>query len=694
MGFSEQELQDWLRLRLANGDLANYIENLDEALLISKAYQDNPFTSDLNGFLFSMAKARWAEAVDGIASWHSPGDEVSVARTGGRPLQIDLLARTTQHGGFAIIELKRDRVTERQAVTELAAYTYSLSSIFPGLPPQWTTLAVVATGWNAPLANALTLLLLFHKYRIVGLSAKTRGPDASEFTLRIVDFTQLRNVRPVTIGCHCIDCLSLEINPEELGPLIALKEITRHVRRLGLNGFCTVLRRSDEAAAVSLFLLNPYRLTESYLGFIDRRLLASVLGLQSSAPDPEIVSELSELADMWTRNLALVFEPFRKMARNVGEVELPAAQLKGTLKSFVETDYRDWSIGDVQFVGIFEDYANAWRSSHTALDVLRFWYGELPSKKRLAVLLGMPDVNLFIISEIADIGEFREGNVSLRDIFRFGRRLGRIENCAFWDTDEEFYRERQVMLISLARCPFRVDLDLTDKSELREKRVRIAEDIYKRIADRGHPLLADLFMIGYLAESEYDSMLHPKRGSFEFVRVVSSLSEWIDGVLQHEPPHPDLRTIWTCLWENKRKAVDPESVDQLGNFLGVLEYVLDSVDKKALPPWRHRKKRVDLTLAERLKAKMLLRAHSARIKYPVLVVAPNGDMGVANKDEAFDQDEEMKALWESIDHQREFVVLDQGVGLGLFLAVSYEHASEDRVLMNIEEEASGSDIHP
>jgi hypothetical protein len=190
--FSEKKLQNWVYEHLTDGTLVASIENLDEALEIASAYRSDPFVSDLNGFLFSVAKLRWAKEVERIADWHSPVKEVSVARTGGHPLEIDVLAQTRRLGEFVVIELKRNKDTERQAVTELTAYANALSVLFPTLPPQRISLAVIATDWNHLLVNALTLLLVFHRYNIVGLKAI---PDAHstrlDFKLRIVDFVAL-----------------------------------------------------------------------------------------------------------------------------------------------------------------------------------------------------------------------------------------------------------------------------------------------------------------------------------------------------------------------------------------------------------------------------------------------------------------------------------------------------------------------
>lgn len=676
--FSEKDLQDWLYKRLIDGNLADSITNLDESLQIARAYQAEPFVSDLNGFLFSMAKVRWAEGVEGIANWHSPLTEVSVAQTGGRPLQIDILAQTTRFGEFVVIELKRDRNTERQAVTELAAYANALSNIFPTLPPQRISLAVIATNWNRLLANALTLLAIFHRYVIVGLEPEVLGnSEELDFSLKIVDFPNLGSVRPKAIKLENIDYLSLKIIPEEVHPLTAHREITRHIRRLGLTGFCAILFKDDETAKVCAFLLNPYKLTESFLDSIDVKLLNSVLGLSDERSEDEFVQILSQLAHMWAANQVVeIFEPFRVTVNNITEVALPKVQVTGTLKSFLEKDYREWSIGNLQFAGIFEDFADVWATSHTALDLLQLWYGDLSGKQKLALILGFPDVKLFILSEFIEIGEFQGGVVSLLDIFRFGRRLGRLGNCAILGTEEEYDRECQIFLVSFARCPFKVEVDLANKSSFTENLDTIVKNFSEKIAVMsGRVFLVHLFMIGCLTESEYDSMLQSKGGY-----VVTNLDHLIDGMLRQDHP-PSLKPIWTYLWENREKLTTRNSANQHLGFLNVFEQVLKVADEEIeVLSWFYENKETTFSLAERQKAKKLLQNHSKNLKYPVIAVSPLGNTGVSSIDDTVDLDEELRVLWESIDHQNEFISIDKGVGFGVMWAISYEDPSTDRVL--------------
>jgi hypothetical protein len=684
VSFLENQLQDWFYDRLANGALVDSIVNLDESLQIARAYRKDPFVSDLNGFLFSMAKARWAEAVETIARWYSPAKEVSVAKTGGRPLQIDVLGRKSQLGEFVIIELKRAKSTERQAITELAAYTNALSSIFPTLPPRQVSLAVVATNWDSLLANALTLLLVFHRYNIVGFRVEAANADKTDFVLRIVDFTKLGFVKPEIVELEHIDYLCLEVRPEQLPPLTALQEITRHIRRLELNGFCTVLSKNDETAVIGVFLLNPYKFTQSFLDLVDERLLLSVLGLSDGCTRSGIVQNLAELARSWSSQLTELFDPFRALVENIAEVDLSRAQLKGTLKLFFESDYREYSVGEVQFVGLLEDFATAWRSSHIASDLLPMWYGNLSGKQKLALLLGMPDINLFILSEFVNIGEFRYGLVSLLNVFRFGRRLGRLVNCAFFGTEAEYDRERQIFQISLTRCPFRVYIDLTNRTTLQKTCEAACGEMRKKIVESGDLFLYHLFMLGELVEQKYDSMARKEKDNSKFRFIVPDIDTWIDDVLNailhQELPHPDLASVWNCLEEHREQVLLPQSSNQLLAFLNDLEHILKTVDECVSIRWFYKEKRAKLTIEERQIARRLLQAHSTNIEFPMMYAAPNGDISVLNMDTVVKQDEEIRTLWESVDHSKEFILFDGGEGFGTMLAVPYEDPSGDYVL--------------
>ena len=56
-----------------------------------------------------------------------------------------------------------------------------------------------------------------------------------------------------------------------------------------------------------------------------------------------------------------------------------------------------------------------------------------------------------------------------------------------------------------------------------------------------------------------------------------------------------------------------------------------------------------------------------------------GDVGP----DAIDQREEIERLWKLVNHDEKFLLYDQGVGIGVILAVSYDTPSHDCVLKKL-----------
>ncbi|MEM5643071.1 hypothetical protein AAHB52_20810 [Bacillus toyonensis] len=84
-----------------------------------------------NILLQKIILGRLKETVQYVKGMDLIGVEVPLKRDGDSTIRADFLGMNIEDTGISIIELKRGRQTERQAFTELLAYSNHLVSLFP-----------------------------------------------------------------------------------------------------------------------------------------------------------------------------------------------------------------------------------------------------------------------------------------------------------------------------------------------------------------------------------------------------------------------------------------------------------------------------------------------------------------------------------------------------------------------------------
>lgn len=107
--------------------------------------------------------------------------ELQLDRQGIHPTRIDLLGYS-ESTGLSIIELKKSGQTERQAFTELLAYSNYFCSLFPGLKESAVTSVLVAPMKSRTIKDAFVQELVFNEKNIISLIPHE---DLGRFTLEV-----------------------------------------------------------------------------------------------------------------------------------------------------------------------------------------------------------------------------------------------------------------------------------------------------------------------------------------------------------------------------------------------------------------------------------------------------------------------------------------------------------------------------
>ncbi|MFM8276137.1 MAG: hypothetical protein ACKN89_03935 [Cyanobium sp.] len=114
------------------------------------------------------AEKKINEILDDIEDIVLIGKEVPLKKSGETTTRVDLLGES-ESAGLSIIELKKSKQTERQAFTELLAYSNHFCSIFPGLQEATLTSILVAPMQTRTVRDAYVQELVVNNKNIIAL---------------------------------------------------------------------------------------------------------------------------------------------------------------------------------------------------------------------------------------------------------------------------------------------------------------------------------------------------------------------------------------------------------------------------------------------------------------------------------------------------------------------------------------------
>lgn len=173
MKFTEKEIQDYI---WDNRD--NFSSFLDENEdLMEVSFKDD--LSDLNAQ--SLIRYRINKKINSLHSklfsLNLIGCEVPLEQKLNSTIRADFLA--TFHGdtGLAIVELKKSSQTERQAFTELLAYSNHLTTLFPAMSREDSVYILISPMATRIARDAVIQSLTFDNRQIVALVPELEDPD-------------------------------------------------------------------------------------------------------------------------------------------------------------------------------------------------------------------------------------------------------------------------------------------------------------------------------------------------------------------------------------------------------------------------------------------------------------------------------------------------------------------------------------
>lgn len=176
------------------------------------------------------------------------GQEVPVIETGGRPLSIDILGNNSETGEFFIIEIKRSYNTERQAITEILAYTNGIRSKFPELSAEDIVIIIIAYNWQASLWNATIFLMLFSRLNIIPIQIEDVDYDKTKDEVRNISLEILipSKSKYLTLlqnfSKKCLVSKTFMWDDSRVKPIEVANIVSREMDRRNIHGFVIGLK--------------------------------------------------------------------------------------------------------------------------------------------------------------------------------------------------------------------------------------------------------------------------------------------------------------------------------------------------------------------------------------------------------------------------------------------------------------------
>lgn len=199
------------------------------------------------------------------------GTEVPLISTPGivgRKPSADLLAQNAELGCLLLVEVKRDVGPEREAVTELAAYSSGLQGRYLGLAPMDHVWVPIAVDWRQTVIAAFANETVWARRAVLPMKASIRstGSTVKDVSLELLDLTsELDEAAALSqFAWDCYDCTHVALADEPGYPRALVGFVGSTAARLGLSGFC-IFTRSNLGKAlpypygVVIAAHNPFR---------------------------------------------------------------------------------------------------------------------------------------------------------------------------------------------------------------------------------------------------------------------------------------------------------------------------------------------------------------------------------------------------------------------------------------------------
>lgn len=451
----EQEVQDWLESVILQDNLTDVIDgadNVDSALRWTESDEFGPtFPID---YLTRIGNLRAAQHV--LSSLHTlelvSKSNRSISQEKGESLFVDLLYCSRATSQFVLFEIKNQKATTREAVSELLAYEHETLNHTPFLSANDIMMVVVSRDFPPLLEHAVTSLNTWSRRRVLCLRFDDSA-DSPRLAVHIPKAWSAIGQRGLPASGLVTAAISFEpkegLDEEEVHDICAtaVALMVREAERTGGSGFAIVMHN----------LLFPVMAEGPFL------LLAGAVNPFSFLPDAEeggfvsksnspianyvLSGDREDLATSWdwiSCDGGAATEYLEGYGRATWESFSTWEALRDVRRwrSPSVTMDRHLTPVAIDFWGVLGDFA---RDLVRHVDRMRNF---MPGFARPGIDWRHPKLGVAILDEIALESPIDGGQWTFSAIFAFGIRLGRLNafSAQFAESDKD---QRRKLLASV-----------------------------------------------------------------------------------------------------------------------------------------------------------------------------------------------------------------------------------------------------
>lgn len=418
----EAEVQAFVEGLIKKGQLHATIEGKGQIEQASAAHKSSMFIPNFNlDYLLRI------QSVSSAAGVLEALKDVEVVSTAKRSVSADrkerlfpdliLVSKTTGH--IIVVEIKRDELTSREAMTELLAYEQEIRNQMPYLSAAQIMYVLVSDTYPVLLSHAVGQAILWQQKKVLALHL---GGKAGAFSLKVALPLGWTSTRLNHVPESCFQVAELTVlsrSEEESDALDGLALdmtylIARAGDRTGSHGF--VLLSHDHTASdagrhddvYTIAVIDPAQMQRLVLGEGDESAKKSSLAAYASGKTWPPYTALTPL-----------LESAREILSKHGECQVRSV---GTL-----ADWRNGSGQNSNIAYHLSPFAMLfWGLPHTYRETLVRHEGLTKIFRFLKRLPSPQDhrVGLFVLDNLTGRMIFQNGEFEHEDLWSFGRTLG------------------------------------------------------------------------------------------------------------------------------------------------------------------------------------------------------------------------------------------------------------------------------
>ncbi|AWK04556.1 hypothetical protein HYN56_10070 [Flavobacterium crocinum] len=211
----------------------------------------------------------------------------------GKQPSVDILAYNTCSLNLALVELKISDSSEREAITELSAYTLGLQNRFHGLSNLQIIWIPISNEWRVTLMSAVELSMLWKNILTLPLQLEVHKDNKD--LIKDLSFTIINPIREISeidylslFSYECFDTFDYYTRSKVKNKNGFINYVTSIFNRQNINGFIIFHKNSPRAVyphGFTLCIYNPYK------GYLHKKVLKNILEYNKDLHFSEIIKE-------------------------------------------------------------------------------------------------------------------------------------------------------------------------------------------------------------------------------------------------------------------------------------------------------------------------------------------------------------------------------------------------------------------